>query len=124
MCFRNSHPRASFSPRIPPLMKFMSREARIKPRLARCRPRYSYPGSEKSFMLWFPWATRTRGKGPGPSGYQTRAFRGKESGLKPQYLFRLFALPPRLTSFDASTDPVSKATESRNSGRFLSVPLP
>ena len=94
------------------------------PRLARSSPSQSYPGSEKSRMLWLPWTTSTRGWGPGSSGYQTRALMGKLSGGNPQYSFRDLAEPPRLTSFEASTGSVTIATESRYSARFLSVPLP
>ncbi len=75
-------------------------------------------------MLWLPWTMSTSGKGPAPSGYHTRALSGNESGLKPQYRFLDFALFFRSTIFDASTDGVVNATESRYSGRCLSVPLP
>ena len=54
------------------------------PRLASSSPSQSYPGSEKSRMLWLPCTTRTRGWGPGASGYQTRALMGKLSGENPQ----------------------------------------
>ena len=64
-------------------------------------------------MSWLPWTTSTRGKGPSPSGYQTRAFRGISFGVKPQYPFRSSADCPRSTSFEASTVPVSIDTESR-----------
>ena len=75
-------------------------------------------------MSWLPCTTSTRGWGPGSLGYHTRALTGKLSGGNPQYLFRDFAEPPRLTSFEASTGSVTMATESRYSARFLSVPLP
>ena len=74
-------------------------------------------------MSWFPWTTSTRGKGPAPSGYQTRAFRGM-SGRESPVLVALFALRPGPPSSTHPPAPVLKATESRNSGRFLSVPLP
>ncbi len=45
-------------------------------------------------------------------------------GLNPQYEVRSLACRPKLISFEASTDSVSMETESLNSDRRLSLPLP
>ncbi len=77
-------------------------------------------------MLWLPWTISTSGNGPSPSGYQTRPFTGSFLKSKPQYFSRIFPCSGfgGPASLLPSTVAVRMATESRNSGRRLSVPLP
>ena len=77
-------------------------------------------------MSWLPWTISTSGNGPGPSGYHTRPLSGSESNPKPQYFFRCFvsAGVGPVANLVAFTVPVLSVTESRNSGRRLSFPLP
>ncbi len=53
-------------------------------------------GIEKSDIMWLPCTIRASGKGPGPSGYQTRPLRGKASKPKPQYQSRTATVQPSL----------------------------
>jgi len=68
----------------------------------------------------------TNGNGPGPSGYQTRPFSGNESNPNPQYRLRDRSSSGvgAFASLLKSTRLVRIVTESRNSRRWRSVPLP
>ncbi len=77
-------------------------------------------------MLWLPCTISTSGKGPFPSGYQTRPLTGIFLKSNPQYFARSFpaAGVGAAASLLPSTVRVFRVTESRYSGRRLSVPLP
>ena len=77
-------------------------------------------------MLWFPCTIIASGNGPGPSGYQTRAFSGSSPASNPQYFLRVQRIHPveSLMNADASTVRVLILTEAPYSGRRMSVPTP
>src|SRR5699024_10326599 len=70
----------------------------------------------------FPCVIKITGKGPSPSGAQTRPFRGMSFGVKSQKSARLSL--HLVTKSEASTVGVCSSTWFPNSSRCTSVPLP